>query len=191
MSITAEAEVPGAWGAFQRAWRELDVPEGWKAEITERGITMRPPPGGPHNAIADLINKTLVRGIPEEWGVHQTQGILIPILGHLYIPDVAVVPRDADWTDDGNYGAEDALLAVEITSKSNANADRKTKKWGYAHGHVPLYLLVDRWDPTGPRCTLYSDPDGGHYHRSVDTPFGKPVELPEPFDLTLDTTRFR
>jgi Uma2 family endonuclease len=190
VSITAEAEAPGTWTTFLRAWRELDVPEGWKAEITERGITMTPPPGGPHNDIADVLNKTLVRGVPDEWGIHQTQGLLIPALGHLYIPDLLVIPRAAERDDDGLYAASDALLVVEITSRGNAAADRKTKKWGYAHGRVPLYLLVDRWNPSGPRCALYSDPDGGQYHRSVDTAFGKPVELPSPFDLTVDTSRF-
>lgn len=138
-----------------------------------------------------MLHRVLARNTTDGWGIHQTQGLSIPALGHLYVPDLLVIPRDAERTGDGLYAAEDALLVVEITSRGNANADRKIKKWGYAHGLVPLYLLVDRWDPAGERCTLYSDPAGGEYHRHVDTPFGKPVELPEPFDLTIDTTRFR
>ncbi|MGH3099086.1 MAG: Uma2 family endonuclease, partial [Streptosporangiales bacterium] len=89
------------------------------------------------------------------------------------------------------FYAEDALLAVEVTSKRNARRDRKEKLWGYAHGPVPLYLLIDRVDPVGQRCTLYSEPSNGEYLRSVTSPFGEPVELPAPFDLSLDTARFR
>lgn len=194
---TVMVELPDSWSSLLRTWRELDIPEGWRAEITELGVTLMPPPRVPNGNIADLVHKTLVRAdLPDEWAFHQTMGVRIRPLDQLYIPDILVIPRDApvDAPDEetaGPFFAEDARLVVEITSKGNANHDRKRKLWGYGHGPAPLYLLIDGWHPDGKRCTVYSEPSNGQYLRSVTSPFGEPVELPAPFNLTLDTSQFR
>jgi Uma2 family endonuclease len=80
------------------------------------------------------------------------------------------------------------LLIVEVTSESNGDTDRTVKRRRYAEFGAPLYLLVDRQERT---CTLYAGPGELGYTR-VDGPhpFGTPVELPEPFDLELDTSGF-
>ncbi|GAA1120749.1 Uma2 family endonuclease [Nocardiopsis metallicus] len=87
---------------------------------------------------------------------------------------------------------KDAILVVEVTSKSTAQKDRKPKLWGYAHTEVPLYLLVDRWDPESAKgeVTLFSAPEGGRYTRSLRVPFGEGIELPSPFGLLIDTGAF-
>lgn len=188
--MTAAAVHPWrGWNGLLQTWRELDVPHGWRAEIIEDGITMTPPPSHEHNDIASLVDRTLSRALPDEFRVYQTLGVAIPVVDQLYIPDVCVVPVDAR-----SHGPEVTaallLLAVEITSKNNANHDRKTKKWAYAHGPVPLYLLIDRYDEDGPAVTLYSDPRDGHYQRLLRVPFGDPIALPVPLDLTLETADF-
>ena len=38
--------------------------------------------------------------------------------------------------------------------------------------------------------TLSSDPLDGHYQRKTRVPFGDPISLPAPLDLTLDTSDF-
>jgi Uma2 family endonuclease len=81
-------------------------------------------------------------------------------------------------------------MAVEITSRSTARQGRTKKLWGYAHAPVPLYLLIDRFDQPGPTVTHFSEPVDGAYGQSVRTPFGKPVELPEPFGISLGTEGF-
>ncbi|MFC7744083.1 Uma2 family endonuclease [Nocardiopsis composta] len=90
------------------------------------------------------------------------------------------------------HSAADALLVVEVASPGNADRDRKTKLWGYAHGPVPLYLLIDRWDPVQgePAATLYSKPVNGRYTNVQRVPFGEAVKLPEPFGFDLDTAEF-
>lgn len=40
----------------------------------------------------------------------------------------------------------------------------------------------------GGGATLYSDPEDGRYNSSTKVPFGKEIHLPEPFDLTIDTS---
>ncbi|MGH3737978.1 MAG: Uma2 family endonuclease [Micromonosporaceae bacterium] len=188
--MTAAAVHP--WWEFDgllQTWRELDVPEGWRAEITEDGITMTPPPANYHNSIAHLVDRALQRGLPDEFGVYQTLGVAIPAVSRLYIPDLCVM-RVEELHDGTEVLAEQVLLAVEITSKRNARHDRKIKTWHYAHGPVPLYLLIDRYDENGPAVTLFSEPRDGHYQRQLRVPFGESIDLPAPLGLTLETTGF-
>lgn len=188
--MTAAAVHPWwEWDGLLQTWRELDVPEGWRAEITEVGITMTPPPSPPHNRIAGIVDRALSRALPEHLGVYQTLGVAVPAVGKLYIPDVCVVPVE-ELTADSEVTGDRLLLAVEITSKRNARHDRKTKTWHYAHGPVPLYLLIDRYDEDGPAVTLFSAPRDGHYQRQTRVPFGEPIALPEPIGLTLHTADF-
>ena len=49
------------WDELLYQWQELDVPEGWRAEIVEERIVMTPPPDNAHNLIADRVHKSLVR----------------------------------------------------------------------------------------------------------------------------------
>lgn len=196
----AEAEelgVPSHWEVVLRAWEELDLPEGWRAEIIEGDITIMTPPSLEHSRIVWLINKSLTREILREGSelgdaeVHQAVDVQIPSRTSAFIPDLMVLPYPVT-----QYSTEspvsDALLVVEVTSKSTAERDRKPKLWGYAHAGIPLYLLVDRWDPqTGKgEVTLYSAPENGRYTSSTQVPFGKEIHLPEPFDLTIDTSGF-
>ncbi|MFC7742896.1 Uma2 family endonuclease [Nocardiopsis composta] len=174
-----------------RTRRELDVPDGWRAEIIDGDIRLMAPPSDPHNLIANRIHKVLARHVPDEWGVYQTLGVHIGKIDDLYVPDVVVIP-DAVVSDPEKSPnpAEEALLVVEIVSRGNAGSDRKKKLWGYAHGNVPLYLLVDRWSAGGPSVTLYEQPEGGFYRKHSTVPFGEKVHLPEPIGSEVDTERF-
>ncbi len=192
-AVSAAPVLPAStWDELVQAWRELDVPEGWRAEIIEERIVMTPPPGHGHNMIADQVHRALVHVVPKNRAIFQTAGVAIPLRSSLFIPDLVVVPRDVVPGDDdpAPIAAGDALLAVEITSKSNADTDRKTKLWSYAHASVPLYLLIDRFAEGAPAIELNSTPENGVYQESHRVPFGKPITLPEPFDFTLDTAEF-
>ncbi|WP_222850217.1 Uma2 family endonuclease [Allosaccharopolyspora coralli] len=190
--MTAEVLLPSAWENLVRTWQELDVPEGWRAEIIEESIVMTPPPDTGHNLIASRVTKALVRAIPDDWEIFQTQGVSVPLRSSVFIPDLVVIPRERVPGGDPAEPTpiEHALLAVEITSRSNADTDRKTKLWSYAHGGVPLYLLVDRFAENGPEVMLYSNPENGIYQDTHRAPFGKPVTLPAPCELTIDSGEF-
>lgn len=189
---TAPVLPRSTWEQLVDVWRDLDIPEGWRAEIIEEGIVMTPPPGYPHNLIANRVHRALVRAVPEDWAIFQTAAVAVPLRSSLFIPDLVVIPEERIPDEDAaeHVPAECALLAVEITSKSNADRDRKSKLWGYAHAKVPLYLLIDRFSPGGPSVELFSMPANGTYQESHRVPFGEKITLPEPFEIVLDTDEF-
>ncbi|TVT33586.1 Uma2 family endonuclease [Amycolatopsis rhizosphaerae] len=179
-----------SWNYLLDTWRELEVPGGWRPELTVEGIRMTPPPGGPHNLIAGWVHRGLLPAVPEGCEVFQTLGVGIERIGGIYVPDLCVVPRDVIPENSDPVPAEHVLLAVEITSRGNARHDRSKKKWAYAHGPIPLYLLIDQFDEDGPAVSLFSDPVDGVYGKTIRVPFGREIEIGEPFGLRLDTTRF-
>ncbi|MEV5984438.1 Uma2 family endonuclease [Streptomyces sp. NPDC052051] len=179
------------WDGLVRIWQETDAPEGCKVEIIEGIVTVAPPPSNDHNDIADLVHRELYQVIPRSWGVYQTLGAAVPSRGGLYIPDIAVVPKEAVRAVKSYcVPAAAAELVVEITSKSNASNDRIKKAAGYAQAGVPLYLLIDQWAPGGPTITLYGEPQGDVYRVLSAVKFGDPIKLPAPFDLVIDTEEF-
>lgn len=184
----AGAEEP-SWDELLRAWQQLDVPDGWRAEVLGRGITVVPPPGGAHNVCADYLHWTLRSAAPEDCVALQTQGMCVPERGRLLVPDLMIIPRDAVPLDATPAVAEDTLIVVEITSRFNAEDDRGIKLRGYAAGGVPLYLLVDSWDPDGSAVTLYADPRNGAYRHSDRVAFGEKIGVPDPFGVDLDTSQ--
>ena len=187
---TATVEAGWSWQSLLQAWAETDVPTGWRAEITEGGITVTPPLSPAHNLIAAVVDEALRPGLPAGASVFQTLGVRIEPAGRLYIPDLVVMPRDVLAVEDSSVPAEHALLVVEITSKENADQDRRAKRWAYARGGVALYLLIDRWADDGPAVTLFSDPHDGHYRRNVQVSFGENVTVPAPFNVDIDTADF-
>ncbi|QKW08296.1 Uma2 family endonuclease [Streptomyces sp. NA04227] len=182
------------WEYLLRTWRGLDVPQGWRAEIDDGRIALLPPPRGGHHIIVESLQRRLCQCLPEDLGIYQRLSTAFPALGKLFVPHLMVVPCDIvlgpGHERDDPVDAAEALLVVEITSKSNARHDRTKKLWAYAHAPVPLYLLVDRYDERGPMVTLFSDPQNGTYKHADATPFGRPLTLPEPFHATLPTEKF-
>ncbi|MFD7030143.1 Uma2 family endonuclease [Streptomyces sp. NPDC059917] len=183
-----------AWEYLLESWRDLDVPEGWRAEIGGGRIILSPPPDRHHHGTLSLLQRALYGVLPAEWGLYQRLGIGIAGRDELCVPDLVLVPSVvvAGVSPEVNHpvDAAEALLVVEITSKSNAEDDRKKKLWAYAHAPVPVYLLIDRFDEHGPTATLFTEPRNGAYKHADRVAFGEGLVLPEPFALTLDTGAF-
>ncbi|KOX16989.1 restriction endonuclease [Nocardiopsis sp. NRRL B-16309] len=180
------------WDYFLRTWQQLDVPDGWRAEIVDgNGVVLVAPPSDPHNYIAVRVARMLGRVMPDDWDAYQTLGIQVPSVERLYMPDLVVMPESVVLDPSRTpCPADEAELVVEIVSRSSKDTDRKAKLWGYAHGPVPLYLLVDAWDENGPSVTLYELPGNGRYNHATTVDFGEKITLPEPFGLDIDTSKF-
>jgi Uma2 family endonuclease len=179
------------WADVLRIWKELDVPEGWRPEITPEGIIMTPPPSGAHNLTAEEVHHALGAAIDRNtFGIFQSLGVAVRSIGGIFIPDICVVARAGVSPGTDPVDSEHVALAVEITSKSNAEHDRKRKKWAYAHGGIAQYLLIDAFDEDGPSVWVFSQPEEGTYRTAVRTPFGKPVRLADPVATVIESTLF-
>ncbi|HEV2347421.1 MAG TPA: Uma2 family endonuclease [Actinocrinis sp.] len=185
-----ETELLDPHAQLKTFWEELDIPHGWRAEILEGTVVVTPPPAFMHNRAASRLIRILAGAIPDEWDIYPELGIRLASTGDLYIPDLTICPPEVQPTEGKVVLAEHTLLVVEITSPANADHDRKRKLWGYAHGLVPLYLLIDPHASDGPHVALFSKPDKGIYLSMTRVPYGDPITLPAPFDLKIDTDQF-
>jgi Uma2 family endonuclease len=180
-------------GTFARAFLEtMDVPDGHRAEIIGGRLVMSPTAAKLHNSIAMHIAMQV--NSDDRYWAYMAQEVDLS-LDHLYVPDVVVVPVEVDESDDdpARLDGADVLMAVEVTSPSNASEDREGAergKWaGYAQAAIPVYLLIDR-DPRVAAVFVYSEPVDGRYTVHGRYPLGAKVPLPV-LDITLDTTGFR
>jgi Uma2 family endonuclease len=166
----------------------LDLPEVWKSEILDGQIVLSRRPDVLHADIASRLSAALRESLDERrWAVLFEVDVDHPAMNGVYSPDLLISPRPFPVRDTGpNVLRADALaLAGEITSPSTADRDRTTKRDGLARAGVPLYLLIDR---ERGESRLYAEPEDGRYAIDHGARFGRPIHLPEPFDVEIDTS---
>lgn len=165
----------------------LDVPEGFRVEIVDGSILVSPTPRISHGKILTKLILALETKKPADLAVVQPVTIELASDTDRYVPDLVALRGSEISDDQWLVPAKAVILAAEIVSPGDPERDRVTKLRGYAHAHVPLYLLVD---PLERATTLFSRPAEGRYHRQLHASFGEKLELPEPFSLNLDTGEF-
>ncbi|MEU0356859.1 Uma2 family endonuclease [Streptomyces cyaneofuscatus] len=157
---------------------------GSRVQIIE-GIIEPVSPTWDHEHAAGLVRRQIEKRVGELECVEGSGNLDLPGSSNWYIPDIAVVPK-ALAKGGSALLPDQTLLIVEVTSESNAEADRAVKRRRYAEYGAPLYLLVDRMERS---ITLFSEPQKlGYTHVKGPYPFGAVVQLPAPFDLDLDTS---
>jgi Uma2 family endonuclease len=188
MTRPAPAAEPDPVG-LRDVLEELELPEGFRAEIINGSIVVSPAPLAKHNLVFAMLSRQLNRICPDEWAVTNTQAIALPDSGSYIVPDLVVCAEQALDVNDIELPPDAVMLAAEITSASTANRDRSAKRDMLAKAGVPLYLLIDRYDGNG-HVTLFAKPSGDGYQELQRVLFGSKILLPEPFDAELDTSRF-
>lgn len=168
---------------------DLVTPDGYRAEIIEGEIIVTPPPRSTHNLTFGYLIRALIKAVPDDMFVTNTQGVEIPATGDRVIPDLIVSRVTALRAHDIYLPPEDLLLVVEITSPSNARTDREKKARVYGQAGIALYLLLDDYDRGG-HATLYFDPAESGYQDSIRVNYGMKLPLPEPFGFEIDTGVF-
>lgn len=167
-----------------KTFLELQTPPGYRAELINREIVVVPPPSSKHENIIGRISRAVSRSAPENLIAVGNKGLITP--RGRFIPDLTVAPDDA-YTDESSWSHSRAVeLVCEITS-SDPRHDRESKRLGYAQAGIPLYLLVDR---DREMVVLFSEPDEDDYRITATVPFGKKLDLPKPFELSIDTGEF-
>ncbi|WP_344288478.1 Uma2 family endonuclease [Streptomyces synnematoformans] len=166
------------------AFLELELPEGYRAELIEGEIVVSPPPDRDHEDIVGKLMWLIARESATQLYAPGTVGLITP--HGRFIPDATVGAWGSFHGSESWAEPSGVVMTVEVTSV-RTDKDRGPKRRGYAAAGIPLYLLVDRSNTT---TTLYSEPSGEDYRQHSRVPFGKELDLPAPFSFTLDTSVF-
>ncbi|MFI6323919.1 Uma2 family endonuclease [Nonomuraea sp. NPDC050556] len=181
-----EAEPPEETPTMLEAYRAVCtyLPD-HRVELVDGRIVVNPVPTDDHNDIVSFLILLIAGTVAERgWRIWTNIKCFLGSQEERYIPDLAIVPRDRRmWGKDHVYG-DSTLLAVEVVSPSSVHDDYVIKPDNYACGGVPLYLLID---PMKGIVRLYSNPSKTGYRQQNEVPFGEALELPEPWNLTMDT----
>jgi len=161
------------------------VAEGVRWEFINGRIGVTPVPDGDHGRIIQWLARICIQTSPDLW-LHD-QGLKVETYrnGHAR-PDGTLAHSDA-FVGQGEWaGAEPVLMVAEVTSydSDTDRRDRVEKPRAYAETGIPVYLLIDR---EAGEVTVFSEPDGVRYESTKTVPFGKPITLPSPVGVTLDT----
>ncbi|WP_329579702.1 Uma2 family endonuclease [Kitasatospora sp. NBC_01250] len=150
------------------------APEGVRIEWSGDTLIIQAAPSSIHQRNVGLVQRQFEQHAPA---------------GYLFGNDSAVASSDmamARVPDLSCLAADEAVIAVEVVSKSNPGNDRMDKLRDYAVMRIPLYLIID---PRQQTVTLFSEPNHDEYHTRSDRKFGDRIRIPEPFgfELELDT----
>lgn len=170
----------------------LETPEGFRAELIEGEIVVTPPPDGYHENHINVVVKQVIRMSAMDMDFSGNRGLTVPrgglcVRNHV-IPDATFAPTELQLLRSAESWTpwEGLAVVAEVTS-TKPDRDRTAKRHCYARGGIPLYLLVDREKSD---VTLFSDPERADYRQHVTVPFGKRIDLPEPFSFGLETNDF-
>ncbi|MFF4290609.1 Uma2 family endonuclease [Streptomyces sp. NPDC001633] len=186
VTTTPEATMPGPDldEVLWQAWKAMELPEGFHAEIIEGFIEVSPTGRYSHGQIANLLRDELVVFLSDsEYAARQDMNV---IHGRkLWIPDGFVVPKDSEEhvTDDGvGIKAEAVQLIIEVVSPGNdgLQRDRVRKRRAYARADIPVYVLIDDHDGHGTVTVLTSpSPEEAAYAGENRVPYGVDAVIPE------------
>ncbi|WP_030761699.1 MULTISPECIES: Uma2 family endonuclease [unclassified Streptomyces] len=180
-----------------QAWKAMELPEGYHAEIVEGFIEVSPTGRYAHSRIVNRLRDELVVFLAKsEFAARQDTNV---IHGRkVWIPDLLIALTDAEEhvTEDGSGVRATAVrLIVEVVSpgSDSITRDRTRKRRAYAHAGIPVYVLIDDFDDGGTVTVLRSpDPKAGVYNDESRAAYGTGTTIPEGpakgFTITEDIT---
>ncbi|GCB47386.1 Uma2 family endonuclease [Streptomyces sp. NL15-2K] len=154
-------EMPELDEVVRQAWKAMELPEGYRAEIIEGAIEVSPTGHLSHARIVNRLRNALVHFLGEgEYAAYQHANVIFRRKG--WIPDVFVAPEDLEpYADEDGIGVDAAAvrLIVEVVSpgERNQDRDRVRKRREYARAGIPVYVLIDDYDGQG-ALTLFTGP---------------------------------
>jgi Uma2 family endonuclease len=166
-------------------WTEeeyLSLPDSWRrVELVDGALLVSPNPAFPHQRLARNLLYALDAAAPEQYEVMDAINVRIRP-GRILIPDIAVT----DWPGftEAVIPADRVILAVEITSPSNAGDDRVLNPEQYARAGIPHYLRIDL-DRDTVAATAYTLTAGAYRPVATAEQAGC-LHLDVPFAVTLD-----
>ncbi|MER6143185.1 Uma2 family endonuclease [Streptomyces sparsogenes] len=187
-SSGGEASKAGTFEELCRLLPELQVPDGYRAEIIRGSIVVSPWSLGYYLPIMRSIREQVEPHAPDGHIVDNAPYLFtFPASERGYGPDLYVVDEAAFRTK-SRYIPGDALsLVAELTSIATRANDMSDKAEVYGKSGVPVYLLLDMQNET---TTVFWTPSPRGYVSHLTVPFGEKVHVPAPFDCDLDTASF-
>ncbi|MFF5207076.1 Uma2 family endonuclease [Streptosporangium sp. NPDC000396] len=164
---------------------------GFRAEIIDGNLIVSPVGSPEHSWNATLLSYALLPVVMERnWHAH-VGGVNVCIDGprDSLVPDFTLAPTDCPRWGSLELFSSGLIMVAEVVSPGSVRVDRDDKPRIYAGGGVPIMLLVDPI-ATPPTVTILSDPEGGAYRDMTQVQMGKPIKIPAPVDVELDTSIF-
>lgn len=166
-----------------QAWKAMELPEGYHAEIVEGFIEVSPTGRYSHGRIANRLRDQLVVFLARgEFAAWQDMNVIHK--HKVWIPDLFVAAEDAEEhvTEDGlGIDASAVQLIVEVVSPGSdgISRDRTRKRREYARAGIPVYVLIDDHDEHGIVTVLTApDPDRAIYGDEVRAGYGATATIP-------------
>jgi hypothetical protein len=145
--------VPDLDEILWQAWKAMDLPEGYRAEIIEGAIEVSPTGRRRHMVLINRIRRALEAHLGDGDHAVWHDGNVIH-RRKCWIPDLFVAPSDADEIPDEEDLGVDATgvsMVIEVVSpgRRNIERDRVRKRREYARAGIPVYVIVDDHDDEG------------------------------------------
>lgn len=184
-SITCQITDPEE---LERFYLELiDRFERHRIEIVNGRIVVREMATIAHaDVVYHLTSQLMPFSAEKGWRIYSEAKIFLQAQADRYEPDLIVVPADRRLWDPSHVYANTTLLVVEVVSPGSVHDDHVIKPRNCALAGVPLYLVIDTF---ASRFRLLSLPGPEGYAHEITESLGKPLELPAPWSLTIDTGR--
>jgi Uma2 family endonuclease len=179
------AEVLGEHG---RPWTEDDYlalgETSDRVELFDGGLLVTPAPSPRHQRVSRRLANAFDPAA-DKAGLEAFEAVNVRLgPGRIPIPDLVLVePVDVDQPV---IDAARVRLIAEIVSPGNPAADRVTKMHYYAQAGIAWYLLVEPEPATATATASLFRLDGDRYVLAATGAPGRPLELTEPVEVTLD-----
>ncbi|MEU3097428.1 Uma2 family endonuclease [Streptomyces sp. NPDC006967] len=185
---TTNGTEPDSFGKLLRTLDELDVPDGYKAEIIRGNIVVSPWSKGYYHRVMRLVCRQLEPHLPAEHAIGCGPFLYVfPGDERAYGPDIHAAPEHVFETTSNHLDGEALLFVAELTSPSTRDDDLTDKVLTYGKAGVPVYLLLDMQEE---QATVFSMPSAKGYESRDTKPFGEKLSIPDPIDCVLDTSGF-
>ncbi|MEV5436626.1 Uma2 family endonuclease [Streptomyces sp. NPDC052682] len=167
---------------------ELNVPDGYRAEIVRGSIVVSPWSKGYYHRVMRLVCAQLEPHLPEAHVIERGPFLYtFPGAECAYGPDIHVAHESVFETESHRLDGAGLFLVAELTSPATRKDDLTKKVEVYAMAGVPLYLVLDMQEQ---RAIVHGSPSAKGYEVRFTKPFGEKLPIPDPLGCTLDTTGF-
>ncbi|WP_327430340.1 Uma2 family endonuclease [Streptomyces sp. NBC_01236] len=167
------------------AWKAMELPEGYRAEIIEGAIEVQRIGRVRHALIANRLSEALPLSQREDaYAAYQAMAVTLG-RRRVWMPDVLVASEGRDPRADAEgigIAASAVHLVAEVVSrgKRHQDRDRVRKRREYARVGIPVYVIIDDYDDHG-TVTVLTEPhpekaDWVGVHRVL---YGTEVTIPE------------